>query len=133
MIFKNNIFNLSTTFLFISFSFFLFLSKSEYKRLIDPTGRYTAIISIDTFWSSWTSPPGSSRDKPCTVKIINTKTGFNYGEIPVEMLQLVEIIWAESSARIKLVGEWNFEKKSCWYWSNNQHKKSCKGTREFNP
>ena len=33
------------------------------------------------------------------------------------MLQLVDIEWSESGAAVKLIGEWNFDQKTCYYWS----------------
>lgn len=60
--------------------------RTDFYRRHDPTGKYTAICSYRTYLSFLPMSPGSSNDKPCFVKIVDS-TGENYGEIPVPMMQ----------------------------------------------
>jgi len=81
----------------------------------DPTGAYIAKMSYYTFYSFIPGPPGSSSDKPVFVEIFR-KGGASLGRIPVPMLQMSAVRWERDSARVELVGEWDFVKDSCFYW-----------------
>ncbi|MBB5353360.1 hypothetical protein HNR46_003617 [Haloferula luteola] len=92
--------------------------RTEASREIDPTGRYTAIWSYPTYLSFVSMSPGSSSDKPCWVRMIDSR-GQNLGEIPVPMLQMAGVEWRESGAEVRLVGEWDFDAGTCYYWSED--------------
>ena len=66
--------------------------------------------------------PGSSSDKQCFVKIVDSKMR-NLGEIPVPMIQLAGIEWSNNKASIRMVGEWDFEKGTCYYWSKGGNRR----------
>ncbi len=100
---------------------YFFTSRTVVRKVSDPTGKYTAITSVKNYLYFVPMSPGSSGDKPCFVKIIDNK-GNNYGEIPVAMLQLVDINWIKNGAYIKFAGNWNFKDKTCYYWSKEDDK-----------
>lgn len=87
-----------------------------------PSGKYDVTVSYRTYLSCLPGSPGSSSDKPCFVRIVG-KDGKDYGEIPVPMLQMVDVEWLDQGASIKLVGEWDFERGSCYYWSAGGNRK----------
>ena len=93
--------------------------RTIHDKEVDPTGKYTAIVSYRTYLSLIPMMPGSSGDKAGFVKIVDV-AGKSYGEIPVPMLQMAEIEWHASGAEIFLIGEWDFAKKTCYYWSEDQ-------------
>jgi hypothetical protein len=95
------------------------LHRSEYSRETDPTGRYTAICSFKTYLSLLPMPMGSASDKACFVKIVDAK-GQNLGEIPVPLIQLSGVEWSADGAEIQNIGEWDFKRRSCYYWSEDQ-------------
>ncbi|GAA3588278.1 hypothetical protein [Marinobacter xestospongiae] len=97
---------------------FLAFGRIVYSKESDPTGDYTAIVSYEAYLSFVTMSPGSSGDKAGFVKIINNN-GDNLGEMPVEMLQLSRVMWSKNGARIPMIGEWNFKKGTCYYWSKD--------------
>ena len=84
----------------------------------DPTGQYRAVTSFKTYMSVLPMAPGSSSDKPCFVKILRTD-GTSLGEIPVPTCQLADVEWSAAGARIKRVGEWDFARRTCFYWSED--------------
>jgi hypothetical protein len=88
----------------------------------DPTGNYVAEVSYRTMYSFLAMSPGSSSDKPAFVEIF-TKDGDSLGRIPVPMLQMSGVKWAAPGALVELVGEWDFAKGTCFYWSENGNKK----------
>jgi hypothetical protein len=94
------------------------LHRTEFSRVSDPSGSFTAICTYRTYLSYLAMSPGSSSDKPCFVRIVGSK-GEGYGEIPVAMIQLVGIDWHKDSAEIDGVGEWDFVRRTCWYWSDD--------------
>lgn len=96
--------------------------RTEHSRVCDPTGRYTAICSYRTYLTLIPMAPGSSSDKPCFVKIVDSM-GENYGEIPVPMIQMAGVEWHTNDANIRLVGEWDFIQRTCYYWSEDQNQK----------
>jgi hypothetical protein len=92
--------------------------RTVYSRQVDPTGKYTAIFSYKTYESLIPGSIGGAGDKPCYIKIVDNN-GKNMGEIPVPMIQMAEIEWSTNAAEVKLVGEWDFAKKICYYWSKD--------------
>lgn len=102
--------------------FYAFQHRSPAGSLVDPSGRYRAIISCKTYLSYLPMPPGSSSDKPCFVRIVD-RQGNDYGEIPVPMLQMADVEWTDGGAAIKLIGEWDFKNRSCYYWSEDGNHK----------
>lgn len=111
-------------FLFLVMLFVVLLNlRSVYAEMPDPTGRYKAIISFYSYLSFIPMAPGSSSDKPCFIRIIDSH-GNNFGEIPVPMIQLArEIEWTGDGAQITSIGEWDFDKKTCFYWNEAQNEK----------
>ena len=103
---------------FIVLTALIVLPRTVYQTHLDPTGFYTAIVSYRSYQSFLPRMPGSSSDKPGFVKIID-KNNKPYGEMPLPMLQLLELEWTEQGARIKLIGEWDFINETCWYWDHN--------------
>lgn len=65
--------------------------------------------------------PGSGSDKPGFVEIFDSNGSL--GRIPVPMLQMAQVEWSKDKAEIKLIGEWDFVKVTCYYWSEKQDKK----------
>jgi hypothetical protein len=93
---------------------------------IDPTGTYAAEVSYRTFYSFVPMAPGSSSDKPGFVEIFKKDPSgkrTSLGRIPVPMLQLSGVKWFSSGAVVELVGEWDFEKRTCYYWSEDGNRK----------
>lgn len=84
----------------------------------DPTGEYLAITSFKSYLSLLPMPPGSSSDKPCFVKILG-KDGASLGEMPIPMCNLASVEWTATGASFGFVGAWDFEKKTCFYWSED--------------
>ncbi|WP_415906652.1 hypothetical protein ACMXYX_06695 [Neptuniibacter sp. QD72_48] len=99
-------------------SFLFFTSRTVYYTLQDPSGRYTAIISYNTYRSFTPTMPGSSSDKPGFIKIVDQHKN-NLGEIPLPMLQLADLKWTQEGAEMKLIGEWNFEQGYAFYWNES--------------
>lgn len=87
--------------------------------VMDPSGRYTAICTYKTYLSLIPMTPGGSSDKPCFVKIIDS-SGRNHGEIPIPSIQMAGVEWTPHGAEIKSIGEWDFSKGTCFYWSSDQ-------------
>ncbi len=108
-------------FLFLVMAFVILITwRSVYAEMPDPTGRYKAIISFYSYLSFIPMAPGSSSDKPCFIRIIDNH-GNNYGEIPVPMIQLArEIQWTRDGAQVPVIGEWDFLKRTCFYWNEAQ-------------
>lgn len=102
--------------------YFALQHRTVFSMTSDPSGKYQAIISYKTYLSMLPMPPGSSSDKPCFVKIVG-KDGANYGEMPVPMIQMAGVEWSISGASVRLVGEWDFKAKKCFYWSEDGNKK----------
>lgn len=96
--------------------------RTVYSTQVDPSGNYTAVFSYRSYLSHIPMPPGSSSDKPCFVKIID-RSGRGLGEIPVPMMQMADLEWTTNGAEVKLVGEWDFVQRTCYYWSEKQDRK----------
>lgn len=96
-------------------SFLFFTSRTVYYTQQDPSGRYTAIVSYNTYRSFTPMMPGSSSDKPGFIKIVDQHNN-DLGEIPLPMLQLADLKWTQEGAEVKLIGEWNFTKGYAFYW-----------------
>ena len=99
-----------------------FTRRTVYSVQTDPTGKYTAIFSFKSHRSLMSMVPGDSSSKPCFIRIRGVD-GTDYGEIPVPMIQLAELLWGTNSAEVKLVGEWDFAAGTCWYLSEDQERK----------
>ena len=84
----------------------------------DPSGKYTAIYTYLTYQSIVPTNVGGSSDKPCFFEIIDSE-GNSLGEIPVQMLQIAGVTWLSHGAEVKMVGEWDFSKKTCFYWAED--------------
>jgi hypothetical protein len=41
----------------------------------------------------------------------------------VPMLQLAEVRWEPPGAVVPMVAEWDFEKRSCFYWNESQDRR----------
>ncbi len=39
------------------------------------------------------------------------------------MIQMAEIEWDANMASIKLIGEWDLAKRTCYYWSKDGNRK----------
>ena len=92
----------------------------------DPTGNYLAEVSYRTFYSFIPMAPGSSSDKPGFVEIFKQESNqkrVSLGRIPVPMLQMAGVEWMSQGAVVALVGEWDFEKRTCYYWSEDGNQK----------
>ena len=85
----------------------IILPRSEYYTYESPSGEYKAIFTYRSYLSFIPMPPGSSGDKPGFVKVID-KTGHDYGELPLDMLNTAEFRWIKYGAKI-FNGEWNFK------------------------
>lgn len=94
--------------------------RTEHSRQVSPSGGYTAICSFKSYLTSVGMTPGSSSDKPCFVKIVDS-SGKNCGEIPVPMIHMAGVEWNDHGAEITLVGEWDFKQGTCYYWSEDQN------------
>lgn len=92
----------------------------------DPTGNFVAEVSYRTFYSFIPMAPGSSSDKPGFVEIFkqdSSEKRISLGRIPVPMLQMSGVKWTPHGAVVELVGEWDFGKRTCYYWSEGGNKK----------
>ena len=96
-------------------------SLVEYSRETDPSGQYECIKSYRRYLSWLPMPPGSISDKACLVEIKDRTRSL--GRVPVEMIQLADVEWEAKGARIKLIAEWDFENRTCFYWSEDGNKK----------
>jgi hypothetical protein len=94
----------------------IILPRSEYYTYESPSGEYKAIFTYRSYLSFIPMPPGSSGDKPGFVKVID-KTGHDYGELPLDMLNTAEFRWIKYGAKI-FNGEWNFKEGTCYYWNS---------------
>lgn len=94
-------------------------SREEVSRFSGPAGKYTVVISKRRYQSHVMRMPGQGSDAPGVVEIFDA-TGVSYGRVPVEMLQLADVRWTSSGAEIPLIGEWDFQRHTCWYWSRGQ-------------
>lgn len=84
----------------------------------DPTGQYRAVVSYKSYLSLLPMPPGSSSDKPCFVEILGSD-GTSQGEIPIPMCQMANVQWSTNGASVPMIGEWDFERRTCFYWSHD--------------
>jgi hypothetical protein len=98
------------------------LHRSEYARYTDPTGNYVAVVSYRTILSFIPMMPGQSGDKPGFVEVFKKGEG-SLGRIPVAMLQLAQVSWEKPGAVVRLAGEWDFERRTCWYWDQSGNRK----------
>lgn len=104
--------------LFLGLCLLVFSHRTVAYQVPSPTGKYTATVSCRTILSLVPAMPGHGGDKPCFVRITG-QDGTDYGEIPVPMLYLAKIEWTDGGASIRLIGEWDFAKKTCYYWSED--------------
>ncbi len=106
--------------------YFVATSRTLYSTAVDPTGKYTVKVSYQSFLSFIPMTPGSSSDKAGFVEIFDNDSN-SMGEMPIAMLQLANIGWHKNGASLKLKGEWDFKKRTCFYWDESgNHKISCK-------
>ena len=106
----------------LSVGFLLFSLETHHSSSKSPDGYFTAIVTYKSYLSALPMMPGSSSDKPCFVEIVDS-TGTSMGKIPVPMLQMAIITWGKNKASIKMVGEWDFMKNSCYYWEEYGNQK----------
>ncbi len=98
------------------------LHRDRDRILVDPTGQYWAETSHRRY-SSWIPRmPGAGSDKPGFVEIFQRGKG-SLGRIPVAMLQLAEVSWEPPGAVVKGIGEWDFDRHTCFYWSESQDRR----------
>ncbi len=95
--------------------------RTTFLELKDPNGRYLARITFNTYLSFIPMPMGSSGDKPGFVEIFD-QDGDSMGRIPVPMLQLANVEWTPTGARVMMIGSWDFAKDECYYWNETQEK-----------
>ena len=66
--------------------------------------------------------PGGSGDKSGFATMYSSD-GHNLGTLPVSMLSLAtDIRWEKYKASIKLIGEWDFSKRTLSYWNGSKTK-----------
>ena len=98
---------------------FYLLSRQEVARLHDPSGQYTAVVTERRYQNFLMSNPGGGRDSAVFVEIFHQK-GESFGRIPVEIGWMVdELKWTPSGAELMLVGEWDFQRRTCSYRSED--------------
>ncbi len=106
--------------------YFASISRTIYSTDVDPTGKYIVKVSYKSYLSLIPMTPGSSSDKSGYVEIFDNYSN-SMGEIPIVMLQLAHVSWHKNGASIKLKGEWDFKKGTCYYWDESgNHKVFCK-------
>ena len=94
-------------------------SKEEVRRFRSPDGRYECVVTRYRYEHFVSRFPGQGSDYSCFLSIYDSTR--NCGTIPVPMAWMVEDLeWEESGASIKVVGEWDFENRKCFYWSEDQ-------------
>ena len=65
---------------------------------------------------------GVHSDTSSFVSIEDTN-GKQYGEVSVPMQQMANVDWGTNSASITLIGEWDFNAETCYYWSSDGNRK----------
>lgn len=93
--------------------------RIEDSRDADPSGRYYAVWSHQPYQYLPMIGVGTGSSCPCFVKIVDS-SGRSFGEIPVLSMQVSNVDWTLSGAEIRLVGEWNLNTGTCFYWSEDQ-------------
>ena len=85
-----------------------------------PNGEYSVVVTRKFIYNFIPTAPGDGSSAPCNVEIID-KEGSSMGRITVSPGYMVDdLVWTESGAEIKLVGEWNFKNETAYYWSEDQ-------------
>ncbi len=65
------------------------------------------------------SLPGQGSDYSCFLSIY--EDGTHCGTIPIPIAWMVDDLrWSDSGASLTAVGEWDFESRTCMYWSADQ-------------
>ena len=97
------------------------LGRVEHSREASPSDEYVAIWFHRPY--QLISPPfGTGSDSPCFVRI-EDQSGTSMGEIRAPLLQVSSIEWGENGAAMQNVGEWNFSRRQCYYWSDDGEEK----------
>lgn len=99
--------------------------RSVYTSFTDPKSDYEAVVTVKSYRLLLPMMPGGSSDKPGYVEVFD-QNSQSLGEMPVPMVQLAQIEWLNAGARIKLIGEWDFEAGTCIYWDQDGQKTACK-------
>lgn len=95
-------------------------SRVEVIRLSSPSGDHTVVVSERRFETFLPRAPGDGRGAPGFVEIFD-RNGSSCGRIPVPMIQFTDDLeWTPTGAAIRLVGEWDLQRHSCVYWSEDQ-------------
>ena len=95
-------------------------SREEVTRISDPSGRYTAVVTKRRYQSFVSRMPGQGSDAPGFVEIFGP-SGESRGRVPLQMVQFAyQLRWGSSRAEIPLVAEWDFTRRTCYYWSEDQ-------------
>ncbi len=130
MIIKKMLLGLAAVLLVFVVAFFVFLSlDSEFARFTDSTGIYTCVITVPHWERLVPRFPGQGSDASCFFEIFKDRKSM--GKIPVAMLQYKDdFYWEQKTPRsvptgayVKLQGEWDFVKHTCYFWSEDQKTK----------
>jgi len=98
--------------------FYLF-STVEVDRFSSPSNDYYVIVSKRRFERFMMRVPGDGGSAPGFIEIVG-RSGETCGRIPVATLQLrQDFSWTPSGAEIPLVAEWDFKRRTCFYWSES--------------
>jgi len=95
-------------------------NMSESKRMADPTGEFTAVVTFRNYQTYNMRSPGDSSGKPGFITIYD-RTGTSYGRVPLSMIKLADDLqWTDTGAMIPSLCEWNFETREYRYWNSDQ-------------
>ena len=94
-----------------------YFGRVVYSSQVDPTGEYRAVVSHRPIYHlplpiyRW----GVHGDTPAFVTI-RERGHRSCGEIPIPSTQDAEVLWADCSAAVPGIGEWDFLERTCFYW-----------------
>ncbi|BDS07038.1 hypothetical protein NT6N_20780 [Oceaniferula spumae] len=102
---------------------------SESKRMTDPTGKFTAVVTYRNYQTYIPSAPGDSSGKSGFITIYD-HTGTSYGRIPLDMIaQADDLQWTDTGATIPAYCTWNFETRTYRYWNSDQTEETIEHAR----
>ena len=98
--------------------------KIECQRIHSPDRQYTAIVTHRRVEGFRLRFPDNFWDQAGFIRI-EDKNGKNYGKVRIPMLWMSrDLEWNAGGAELKLVCQWDFEKREYRYWNES-------GTEEF--
>jgi len=99
---------------------FCLFSRVEVERFSAQPGDYTVVVSKRRYESFMMRAPGDGRGAPGFIELFDNE-GKSCGRIPVPMISCRDDLrWSSAGAEIPLVGEWDFRRRTCYYWSGDQ-------------